>query len=351
MSLVKVALGLTLLASCLGACGDDSASTPAPESLVYREGNGLLPDEYPRIVLANADGTGRKILCDSCPDRPASSPLYPSPDGSVILFQSDNTSATVWMTVSRNGGGALPFPTGVSWHWPAWAPDGRSIAWIVIADGLSRIGIASPRSTSAIIITPDSLQVISVAWSPDGSRIAFTGEHANDEDAYTVRSDGADLRVVSAVAGVADLAPMWSPTGDSLAFIRSGSTVPEQDGIWMSASAGGTARLVTQGTFADAAPYFSPDGSALIAMANRGSHNQPARIAVASGEQLYIPALGASFTTTPWSPNGDLILTFSWPAYSVPPSIDTSPSEGTPKVRINPDTTSGSRAAWLPAAR
>jgi TolB protein len=350
MIAVRMALGLALLASALGACGDDSPSTPAPESLVYREGNGLLPDEYPRIVLANADGTGRKILCDSCPDRPASSPLYPSPDGSVILFQSDNTSATVWMTVSRNGGGAVPFPTGVSWHWPAWAPGGRSIAWTVIADGLSRIGIASPRSTSAIIITPDSLQVTSVAWSPDGSRLAFTGANAGDDNAYTVRSDGTDLRVVSAIAGVADRAPMWSPTGDSLAYIRSGSTVPEQDGIWMSASAGGPARMVTQGRFAGA-PYFSPDGSALLVLANRGSYYRPARIAVASGEQLSIPALGATFTTTPWSAKGDLIVTFTWPAYSVPPSIDTSPSEGTPKVRINPDTTSGSRAAWLPPAR
>ena len=165
-----------------------------------------------------------------------------------------------------------------------------------------------------------------------------------------MRSDGADLRVVSAVAGVAERAPTWSPTGDSLAFIRTGSTVPEQDGMWMSASAGGPARIITQGQFAFAS-YFSPDGSALLTLANRGSSYQPARITVASGEQLLIPASGANFTTTPWSPNGDLIVTFTWPAFNVPPSIDTSPSEGTPKIRINPDTTSGGRAAWLPAAR
>ena len=48
------------------------------------------------------------------------------------------------------------------------------------------------------------------AWSPDGTRIAFTSERDGDFKIYTMRADGTDVRQLT-VNAAWDWDPSWFP--------------------------------------------------------------------------------------------------------------------------------------------
>lgn len=112
---------------------------------------------------------------------------------------------------------------------PAWAPDGRRIAflssrsgnrdiWIMNADGSGQHNLTSDRANDCgcgqryrVFAQP--------TWSPDGSRIAFTSdrdEYGNLE-IYVMNADGSNVVRVTNSPGV-DAEPDWSPDGRSIAF-------------------------------------------------------------------------------------------------------------------------------------
>ena len=62
------------------------------------------------------------------------------------------------------------------------------------------------------------------AWSPDGTRLAFTSSRDGNEEFYIVNRDGSGLRRLTNSPSV-EVTPTWSPTGNQLAFVsdRTGS--------------------------------------------------------------------------------------------------------------------------------
>ncbi len=117
-------------------------------------------------------------------------------------------------------------------RYPVWSPDGTKIAlastgrlWfdgmgmhIMDADGGN---IRRPKASSYADISRSG----AIAWSPDGSRIAFDSERDGNRDIYLTDADGRRVqRLTDDPAN--DGSPTWSPTGDRLAFSsdRDGAT-------------------------------------------------------------------------------------------------------------------------------
>jgi Tol biopolymer transport system component len=138
---------------------------------------------------------------------------------------------------------------------PAWSPDETRIAFLArsetgdTSDNLETdlIVVDLRTDASATIAKPDGLWPGSpVAWSPDGSRIAFADSHL-----HLVSADGSDrhnyLIDAESVA--------WSPSGDMLVIRDSGkiSLVDPKSGIetWLTSDAGGVVTIP---------PAWSPDG-------------------------------------------------------------------------------------------
>jgi predicted Ser/Thr protein kinase len=98
--------------------------------------------------------------------------------GGVVLG-----TASTWVALRRPATAALPDLSGLVFRPlatepmpetdPAWAPDGKSIAYAAIADGLPQIFTRSIEGSDAAQITRGRAGAFNPSWSPDGSAIYF----------------------------------------------------------------------------------------------------------------------------------------------------------------------------------
>ncbi|MGH7460896.1 MAG: TolB family protein, partial [Longimicrobiales bacterium] len=148
---------------------------------------------------------------------------------------------------------------------PAWSPDGARIAFTGQRDGNLEVYVANAEATILVRLTNDALADHSPAWSPDGTRIAFVRANsvtAMDESAelFVMNADGSNpVRLTNNAFYDGD--PAWSPDGSKLAFAQVAchyfySTCVQQPRIILTNTSGNAATL---GPLGDA-PAWSPDG-------------------------------------------------------------------------------------------
>jgi Tol biopolymer transport system component len=96
------------------------------------------------------------------------------------------------------------------------------------------------------------------AWSPDGTRIAFTSDRTGKSGIYVMRADGTQTRRLS-ISKDGDVRPSWSPDGQKIVFARSG-----RGRLYIIDADGRHLRALTQGVaVSDADPAWSPDGKTI----------------------------------------------------------------------------------------
>jgi Tol biopolymer transport system component len=175
--------------------------------------------------------------------------------------------------------------TAVAAFSPAPSPDGQEFAFVGIQKGQGPDGNADlyivRRDGQVRAVSPSAAFDADPAWSPDGTRLAFTSARANGSlDVFVV--DLATMNVTrltdaSPVAnlpgsGVAARSPAWSPDGTQLAYSVQATTGSQ---LWVMSVSGANKRRLTNSTDADDfEPVWSPDGS-VIAFARE--YRQPKR--------------------------------------------------------------------------
>ncbi len=236
-----------------------------------------------------------------------------SPDGARVIYTLSETDreakkgrSQIWACAidgadsrqltrggERNGGGR-------------WSPDG---AWIAFVSDRPAVDKDEAHKKSGLFVMPargageareltrHSRPIGAIAWSPDGTQIAYTVSFDPDNPGEEERP--------------ADAAPRVRVTRridykqDNRGYLND-----RRDQIFLVDGAGGTRRQLTTAPIDHHFPQWSPDGRAIAAQVpNRnGMHAQLALIDVASGErQLVGPADGAVAVWS-WSPSGDRIL-------------------------------------------
>ncbi len=145
-----------------------------------------------------------------------------APDGKRIAFRRSLHGGGGIFVMSATGDAVRQVTTfGFN---PAWSPDGTRIVCSENAvDGSTRTSYPSRLFVVDVATggtTPlDVGDAVQATWSPDGRRLAYWGvHHGYQRDVFTVSVSGGDPVAVTDDAFV-DVAPVWSPTGDSLYFL------------------------------------------------------------------------------------------------------------------------------------
>lgn len=140
---------------------------------------------------------------------------------------------------------------------PALSPNRRRIAFTSNRGGTDEFSFdlyavdADGGGLSRLTNTPGFDLVGPQAWSPDGSRIAFTYSDGSGNDIYVMNADGTGV-VRFTHEGTIECPPAWSPAGGWIAFCKDG-------GIHRMAPVPGstTIKVVSEGFD----PAWSPDGT------------------------------------------------------------------------------------------
>ena len=222
-----------------------------------------------------ADGTGLEAV--SAHD---GAPRW-SPDGTRLAaseFYGANRAGYVTMSLEvvdlrtgnsfvlepRRGGrtGLLRFGYDVGGY--AWSPDGTRLCFTRTVGSQARLALIRADGTSVRLL-PMQPRFSDCDWSPDGARIAASDGHRIY--AISVSDDG--LTALTAPAA-GESAPLWSPDGTKIAFLRTkpGSKTSPSD-LWTIGADGSGQTLVAAGV---SEASWSPDSRALafITPASRG---------------------------------------------------------------------------------
>jgi WD40 repeat protein len=213
----------------------------------------------------------------------------PGPVGPIVYVDSGGKIAVVEAT------GSGPRSSGNSGASPTWAPSGAQIAYV--SGGQIEIMSASFGSPAAV---PGVSGATSVAWSPDGTRLAYS----NDVDIFTVKVDGSGLTQLTSAVGPTqrNVDPAWSPDGADIAFStnRDGSF----DIYVMSSADGRNQTKLTGSGGADETPSWSPDGQLIAFTSDRDGVDQIYQVPSSGGPEVKLTNETAADAGPTWSPNG-----------------------------------------------
>ena len=283
---------------------------------VYRT-HGYRVARYSDIYVMNADGSGRRRLTRS--PQHDGDPVW-SPDGRRLAFVRVRGGRSDIYVVDADGGGLRrlahaiafrPMPGAPSSGFaanPTWSPDGGRIAFMSNRDGTDDIFVVNADGSGLRNLTRSQGNRTRIwhgrehkrifwsspdeQWSPDGRKIVFRSERERPsaseraacrprcrrDEIFVINVDGSGLRRLTD-NWRSDGAPVWSPDGRKLLFLRSSWDSAHASGdVYVMNADGSGQRNVTPSVryplATHSAPAWSPDGRKILFVSNRGGNGE-----------------------------------------------------------------------------
>jgi hypothetical protein len=266
-----------------------------------------------------------------------------------IVYQARAAGEEAWsiFAMSSDGGHRVFLTEGQSEFLSAlaWSPDGSRIAFVSERGGNPDVWVMGSDGSNATNVTNDEAKDHSPAWSPNGEWIAFASvRDSRYWELYLMRPDGADVQRLTWWEDASDLFPTWSPDSTRLAFAS------KRDGNWEIYAVdidGSNLLRLTDHPADDTNPAWSPDGSRIAFESTRDGYTDIFVMPVAGGEPVNLTNLSWATDLGPtWSPDGGRIAFYSdrdgnW-------DIHVMASDGSNAVKLTGETTNDQVPAWRP---
>ena len=282
-----------------------------------------------------------------------------SPDGRTIVFWGAGRGG-LWTVPAQGGSPQKIKSEAEEAQSPAWSPDGRWIA--CICQGGVTVMASDGGSVRQVTKGPADQ---TPSWSPDGRQLFFLSPKSGELQVWSVAMEGGDRIQLTDERDLSGYAPQWMPRTNLLVYVAGGkirtldpktgakgmipfsaritlaresyksnfpelpaagqrlpvhgicSPVPSPDGrliafsalgdLWLR-HADGTAEQLTSGPEDDADPAWSPDGSQLAYVSNRGGDYQVWALDLAGRARRQVTTTAGHATTPIWQPSGENIV-------------------------------------------
>jgi dipeptidyl aminopeptidase/acylaminoacyl peptidase len=110
-------------------------------------------------------------------------------------------------------------------HYPAWSPDGTRLAFSALKDGVRQVFTMNRSGTDLVQVTHNDRDSLDPAYSPDGDRLLYSSNRVGAADCFTCNDlyvsgvDGSnETKLVD--TGYDDVDGSWSPDGTRILFTR-----------------------------------------------------------------------------------------------------------------------------------
>jgi len=193
------------------------------------------------------------------------SDLAPSPDGKQIFAIGGQTRGEL-VAYDFKSGRPEPYLSGISADHLDFSRDGKWVTYVTYPEGVLWRSSLDGKDRMQLTVPP--LYVVLPQWSPDGTRITFTGQMPGEHyKIYVISSEGGKPEAVS--EGQKDeLDSTWAPDGNSLVF---GESQWAADAKISSVDLRTGRVSVIPGSQGLYSPRVSPDGRFILAQDTAGS--------------------------------------------------------------------------------
>lgn len=186
---------------------------------------------------------------------------------------------------------------------PAWSPDGTRLAYVSFENKKPVIFVHSLATGRRVAIANFRGSNSAPTWAPDGRRLAVVLTKDGGSQLFVINADGSGVQRLASSSGI-DTEPCFSPDGQSIYFTsdRGGSAQ-----IYRIGANGGDAQRVTFDGSYNVTPRVSPDGRSLAYISRRDGAFRLALMDLAS-RQTQILTDSQKDESPSFAPNGRMIL-------------------------------------------
>ena len=188
----------------------------------------------------------------------------------------------------------------------AWSPDGQKIAYVSFEDRKPVVYVHELVTGRRIVLSNERGNNSAPSWAPDGKSLAVSLSKDGNTQIYRVNADGSNLRRLTQ-GNTIDTEPQFSPDGKFLYFTSDRGGNPQIYRMSADGERGEPARRITFKQPYATSPRISPDGKYLAYIGGAGDGFKLFLMNLATGDST--PMTDTSFDESPsFAANGRYIL-------------------------------------------